>query len=171
MHARAWAFEHRSFKPKHTPTHPNPQKQIYISLFSTEQKNINTQIPPSTLGYYVGLLGAVDEAKLLALLPAVGSVNVDAVLKLVPAVNALDPAVVGKLAAVLGRLTPETFDSMVNLINLGIPGINAVTDKLNLLPFAIRGAEPKPFVEGAAAPAAAPAGAQGSHKKLSSFLG
>ena len=87
-----------------------------------------------------------------------------------PAVNALDPAVVAKLAAVIGKLTPETFDSLVSLINLGVPGVNAVADKMNLLPVAISMPEPKPFVEGAGAGAAAAAQPQ-QGKALFSFFG
>lgn len=88
---------------------------------------------------------------------------------MVPALNSLDPAVVEKLGKVLTRLTPATYDSLVNILTLGVPGINALAAKLNMLPFAISLPEPQPFVARAAAPAPVAGGRAAGHGLFAMF--
>ncbi|KIY95137.1 hypothetical protein MNEG_12826 [Monoraphidium neglectum] len=110
------------------------------------------KIDPAVLGSLIPSLRGLDWKGIAELIPLIGQLDINAIEKLVPAINAFKPEVVAKLIDISTRLTPETYNALTNILNLGIPAINSLTAKLNLLPGLtplLTAPTPRPYVASA----------------------
>jgi len=49
----------------------------------------------------------------------------------------MDPNVVVNLANVAASLTPDAWNALIKLVNLGVPAINLAGSKLNMIPVSV----------------------------------
>jgi hypothetical protein len=95
---------------------------------------------------WIRLIGQVNPKTVGALVPALGAVKPATLVKLIDAINGMDPDVLVGLANMMATLSPDVWSALIQLIGMGVPAINLVGAKLNMIP--ISPPAPQPFSGG-----------------------
>ena len=107
-----------------------------------------SQLDPTAVAALVEIIGEVNPNITGAVIPAIGSLNGNAVSiikNLLPGVNGMDPDTIVGLANMAAGLSPEVWDALIQLVDLGVPAINLAGWKLANLPISI--GPPAPFTQ------------------------
>lgn len=116
------------------------------------------QLDTAIVARLIEVAAKINPKIIVAIAPYLSKLDVNVLKRLIPSIAALNPDLLVNTLNLVAGLTPEAWEALLHIVELGVPAINLVGWKLNLLPVSV--GAPAPFSQ-----------ARGSVFQLPSFLG
>lgn len=100
-------------------------------------------VDPQVLARYVTIIGQINPKITYAIAPYLKSLDAASLAKLIPGIAALNPGLLVNAANLAAGLTPETWDALLTVVDLGVPAVNLAGGKIGLIPISVPA--PPPF--------------------------